>query len=246
MGVKCVLRWVNPDPVVRDHPRAVFTVLGAALEALDGRKVSKWKLNCTALKPKVDEGKSAAAAKAGALGHKEMHLLAFSECRDRQFLLLKQERQVLEADKSVRALLEKMGVYAQRFSLDFEGHLYSVGDFAAKLGRAQTTAEEFKGIVVEVEYRPIGQLEAAQPILREFVQLLQQAITQQQALYARIASAAETERCAGHLELVAAPLAEYPVPRTFGFQHAAVQYVAVCGALLSQGGAAAARAPGKT
>lgn len=73
-----------------------------------------------------------------------------------------------------------------------------------------------------------------------------QAITQQQALYARIASAAETERCAGHLELVAAPLAEYPVPRTFGFQHAAVQYVAVCGALLSQGGAAAARAPGKT
>eukprot|EP00873_Tetraselmis_striata_P036968 jgi/Tetstr1/457232/TSEL_043880.t1 len=146
MGVKCVLRWVNPDPV-----------------ALDGRKVSKWKLNCTALKPKVDEGRSAAAAKAGALGHKEMHLLAFSECRDRQFLLHEARApgardlpgSVLEADKSRRALLEKMGVYAQRFSLDFEGHLYSVGDFAAKLGRAQTTAEEFKGIVVEA-WRGVG------------------------------------------------------------------------------------------
>jgi len=245
MGVKCVLRWVNPDPVVRDHPRAVFTVLGAAFEALDGRKIGKWKLNCTALKPKVEEGggKGGSGGKQGVLGSKEMHLLSFSERMDKQYLLLKQERQVLEADTSIRGLLEKLGVYLQRFSLDFEGHLYSLGDFSAKLGRAQTTSEEFKGITVEVEYRPMSNLETAQPILREFIQLLQQTISQQQSIYTRSPSTSETERCAGHLELVAAPLAEYPVPPVFGYQHTAIQYVAVCSALLSQG---VTRPAGKT
>jgi hypothetical protein len=70
-----------------------------------------------------------------------------------------------------------------------------------------------------------------------------QTISQQQSIYTRSPSTSETERCAGHLELVAAPLAEYPVPPVFGYQHTAIQYVAVCSALLSQG---VTRPAGKT
>lgn len=50
MGVKCVLRWVNVDANKRDHPRAVLITLRKALEGLDGRTMTKWKIQCMALK----------------------------------------------------------------------------------------------------------------------------------------------------------------------------------------------------
>ena len=50
MGVKCVLRWVNGDATKPDHPRAVLAILKKALEGLDGRVVSKWKIQCANLR----------------------------------------------------------------------------------------------------------------------------------------------------------------------------------------------------
>ena len=43
-----------------------------------------------------------------------------------------------------------------------------------QLGPVRTAGEEFKGLMVEVEYRPVGSLAIAQPLLQEFVTILQQ------------------------------------------------------------------------
>ena len=43
-----------------------------------------------------------------------------------------------------------------------------------QLGRASTPTKDFKGIIVEVEYRPVSNLTIAQPILNEFITILQQ------------------------------------------------------------------------
>ena len=46
-----------------------------------------------------------------------------------------------------------------------------------QLGPVRTQGEEFKGLMVEVEYRPLGSLSIGQPLLQEFVTILQQVST---------------------------------------------------------------------
>mmetsp|Transcript_4563 Transcript_4563/g.12722 ORF Transcript_4563/g.12722 Transcript_4563/m.12722 type:complete len:233 (+) Transcript_4563:294-992(+) len=223
MGAKCMLRWVNADTVNKDNPRAVLLALVKVLEGLDGRSHSKWKTLCTALKSKADDSKGT--------GANDMHVVMFSEMPNRQYLLLRQERQVMEADKSVKGLLDKLGLHALKHVLEFEGSTYIAGDFSVKLGRASTPSKDFKGIVVEIEYMPISNLVIALPILNEFITVLQQAIATHQAEL--LARGPADERCRGQLEKVTAPYAEYSLPPQFSFLHAAAQYVAVCSALLA-------------
>uniref|UniRef100_A0A061SBW7 Mediator of RNA polymerase II transcription subunit 20 n=1 Tax=Tetraselmis sp. GSL018 TaxID=582737 RepID=A0A061SBW7_9CHLO len=195
MGVKLALRWVDRAPESKDHPRAVINVLRKALESLEGRNFSKWKVTCTVLKPKAEGGA------------KDFFLVQFSDHPTRQYLILRQERQALEADSSAKDLLEKLGAFMSPFVHLFEGSCFMVGDFVVKLGRAHTSTNEYRGIVAEVEYRPLTRTDIAKPVMDEFTAILQQAIATQQA--ETLSKNERVEQCLGRLEVVHVPLDEF-------------------------------------
>jgi len=68
-----------------------------------------------------------------------------------------------------------------------------------------------RGVMVEVDYRPLAHGDVAEPALQEFCQLLQS-----------IANGSD-----GSLEVVPAPFSGFNLPQKFGLQHAALQYAAL-------------------
>ncbi|KAK9824195.1 hypothetical protein WJX72_008445 [[Myrmecia] bisecta] len=214
MGVKRVLRWQHPGA----YPgRQDFETLGAALESLKGSNRRRWAAACQGMR--VMQGQEDAASVREAAKAKEVYMVTFSSDADAVFLVMRQERQIIRAERSIRELLEKVNMLKQRFMLYFEGWQCSLGDFVVKLGKAtQKPNDEFKGIVMEVDYLPLASPQQAQHVLKEFVEILQ----------------AATTSAGGRLELVSAPLAEYPLPERFGMEHTAVLYTALCSSLLSQ------------
>lgn len=57
-----------------------------------------------------------------------------------------------------------------------QGSRHTIGDFVVKVG-AILHNEEFKGIIVEVEYFPVKYIPTAKPILAEFSKILKQHTT---------------------------------------------------------------------
>lgn len=68
------------------------------------------------------------------------------------------------------SLLEKLGVQAgsMRRGIQFEGAKYTLGDFTLFVGQATNMAgsKEFLGVVTEVEYLPLHNVDVAQPMLQ--------------------------------------------------------------------------------
>jgi mediator of RNA polymerase II transcription subunit 20 len=77
----------------------------------------------------------------------------------------------LVADNLFDLLVAKMApVYtSKKMKIEVKGSRFELGDFIVKLGSV-TMAQNFKGILVEVEYRPCVMAEACWELLMEFVQ----------------------------------------------------------------------------
>ena len=72
---------------------------------------------------------------------------------------------VLGGDGGLPGILEKLDLQQQK-AVTFDGLQYSLGDFSLCI--ANSTAQpggRFLGVAVEIEYRPLSDAHAAQPVL---------------------------------------------------------------------------------
>jgi len=113
-------------------------------------------------------------AKEGFEGHgKEMLVMHTSQEPNKRYFFLREERILLEADTAMFAVLDKTQLYQHKLSFVVDGHGYPLGDFTVFLAKATSHTGNFVGVVLEVEYHPVGNLEAAGPVLTHFSDMLQ-------------------------------------------------------------------------
>ncbi|KAL5056646.1 hypothetical protein RYX36_037328 [Vicia faba] len=104
--------------------------------------------------------------------------------------------------------MDKLQSYLSNVILHFE---YKLGDFQFKLIKVLTRYNNLRGILVEIEYRPISSIVIANPIMEEFIEIWQQLVS--------------TKALPGEFIRKEPNFVEYGLSDTYTWQHTAVQYV---------------------
>ncbi|XP_058771894.1 mediator of RNA polymerase II transcription subunit 20a-like [Vicia villosa] len=137
------------------------------------------------------------------------------------FVILKHNI-VLEADPSIRTIMDKLQSYHSTVILCFEGVQYKAGDFRMKLIKVLTRYNNLRGILIEIEYMPISSIEIAKPIMEEFTEIWQQVVS--------------TKALPGEFIRKEPNFAEYGLSDSYTWQHTAVQYVEAFFELMNSAG----------
>ncbi|KAL4583612.1 hypothetical protein LXL04_008190 [Taraxacum kok-saghyz] len=97
---------------------------------------------------------------------------------NKYYFVLRGQRLVLEADSTIQTIMEKLQSYKTRVALNFEGFQYQLGDFQLRVGKVVSIqSESLRGIVMEMEYRPISSWEKSHKIMGEFFDIWQEALS---------------------------------------------------------------------
>jgi len=149
MGVTCVLRWKNANGkpnfnFIQDHVRT-----GA------------WGITCKVYRdasPRAKQGTD-----------KLMYQVSLSQHRDKVFVMV-DGGVVVEAERELEGVLGKLKnlwILRQNHAID-GGSCYEVGDFTIRAANI-ILGGNYKGLLLEVEYRPLSTPNAATPLIEEFV-----------------------------------------------------------------------------
>ncbi|CAG8462318.1 9346_t:CDS:2 [Ambispora gerdemannii] len=79
---------------------------------------------------------------------------------------------VVESERETELIMEKLkNLWGLRQNATIESHTFPVGDFVVRLGKLNVNSD-YKGIMIEIEYRPLSHPYTAAPILQEFKDML--------------------------------------------------------------------------
>ncbi|CAG8443097.1 821_t:CDS:2 [Ambispora leptoticha] len=79
---------------------------------------------------------------------------------------------VVESERETELIMAKLrNLWEARQNATIESHIFSVGDFVVRLGNMNVNSL-YKGIMIEIEYRPLSHPYTATPILQEFKDML--------------------------------------------------------------------------
>mmetsp|Transcript_9872 Transcript_9872/g.24659 ORF Transcript_9872/g.24659 Transcript_9872/m.24659 type:complete len:262 (-) Transcript_9872:220-1005(-) len=223
MGVRWLLRWRLPagqTPSPQDEDVLTRMLDAFHCKAQRDQPGSKagysYEVKCQLLK---QETVNVSGVKQTA-GMKDVWLVQTSEAKQTGYLVHRAERMVLEVGSEGSDLMEKFNYKSRgKHTITLTGKKFSKGDFVIRLASATQVSEGSTatalGHVLEVEYTPLLCPEAAAQIGSEFLEVL-----------AAFTPRGPDGRSLGSLDLMKQPISQYSgLPATYGFQHAAVQYV---------------------
>eukprot|EP00257_Ricinus_communis_P015455 XP_015573371.1 mediator of RNA polymerase II transcription subunit 20a isoform X2 [Ricinus communis] len=154
--------------------------------------------------------------------------ISLPEQPNKYYFMIRGQRLVVEADSSIQTIMEKLQSYKSRVALLFEGFQYQLGDFQLRVGKVVPNhSENLRGIVMEVEYLPISSIEKARPIMEEFVDIWQEAISKRSL--------------PGQFMHIETNFADYGLFDHYTPQHTALQYATVIAQLIATQTVQAAR-----
>ncbi|KAG6536366.1 mediator of RNA polymerase II transcription subunit 20a-like isoform X1 [Zingiber officinale] len=157
---------------------------------------------------------SDASASSRNLGHKFLGI-AFHDHPSVYFFVIPLPRHltVLEADANIQILMSQLGSFKHSSVRYFQGFQYRLGDFQLKVGKCFRSApENFRGIVLEIEYLPLSSMEVCRPIMKEFFGILQEEFSKMSV--------------PGHLINIEAHFERFGLQDYYTAQHTALQYSA--------------------
>ncbi|GAV84833.1 Med20 domain-containing protein [Cephalotus follicularis] len=206
MPLKWVLHWQpNPGTTVNSQ---ILNEVSQCVESLNGVKDGRWKATLTLYKPMLKEQSLAAEFPRDFLG------ISFPDQPNKYYFIIRGQRLVLEADSTIQIIMEKLQSYKSRVTLNFEGVQYLLGDFQLRVGKVvPNNSESLRGIFMEVEYLPISSIEKSRPIMEEFIDIWQEAVSKRSL--------------PGHFMQIEPNFAEYGLSDHYTSQHTAVQYATV-------------------
>ncbi|KAL9250653.1 Mediator of RNA polymerase II transcription subunit 20a-like protein [Drosera capensis] len=107
-----------------------------------------------------------------------------------------------------------------RVMLNFEGVQYRFGDFRVRVGKVfPSHSESMRGVVMEVEYLPISSIEQSKQIMKEFLEMVQETLS--------------NKSLPGQFTHTEPNFAEYALSNQYISQHAAIQYSTVMAQLIA-------------
>lgn len=181
------------------------------IEALHGTKTFRWQVTASQYRPNQrDQALPVDCAR-------ELLGVTFSEAPEKHYFVLRQEHMVVEADATMQAIMEKLQVYRNRLTILFEGFQYELGDFHIKAGRAVLAhTENLRGIILEVDYKPLSSVEQSRTVVQEFMELWQEGVV------------------SGQFISLEPNYTEFSLPDQYSWQHTSLQYVTLMTFFLSQ------------
>eukprot|EP00898_Chlorokybus_atmophyticus_P001992 jgi/Chlat1/2794/Chrsp187S02954 len=187
------LKWVLQwlPATSPDRPPAGAPEAARIVEAMGGVRVGRWQSSCSVHMRNIKVGPDIPTEVAGA---RDVTIVTFSDAPDRRFLLLRPDRLGLQ---------------------------FSMGDFAVKVGRGSLShGESMRGVMLEVEYKPVSMLPVGRPMVHDFVMQWQ------------VASAELGFK--GRFSLADPNYADYGLGQLYTMRHTASQYAMLCSAMLQQ------------
>lgn len=182
------------------------------VEALHGLKTFRWQITASQFRPNQRDSPVPPVDCA-----RELWGVSFSEVPDKYYFALRQEHMVVEADATMQAIMEKLQVYRNRLTILFEGFQYEMGDFHIKAGRAVLAhTENLRGIVLEVDYKPLSSVEQSRRVVEDFMKVLNSGVI------------------TGQFIPLDPNFSEYSLPDLYSWQHTSLQYVTLMAHVLSQ------------
>lgn len=161
--------------------RQAFDDLINVLLALQGSKPIRWAVQCAAYRPQQHarmldpQSVNPVQNDQVQLQAKDLYSVNCSTLPTSSFLISRSQHVVIEGDAQLQQLVEKLHLYQQRSMLHLEGYSYTLGDFCVGVAQAvQKPLGELRGLVLDVAYTPISNIEAGEPLLQEFCAFLQE------------------------------------------------------------------------
>jgi mediator of RNA polymerase II transcription subunit 20 len=140
--------------------------------------------------------------------------ISLPEQPNKYYFVLRGQRLVLEADSTIQTIMEKLQSYKTRVALNFEGFQYQLGDFQLRVGKVVPIhSESLRGIIMEMEYRPISSWEKTHKIMGEFFDIWQEAMAKRSL--------------PGHFVHMEPNFGEFGLSDHYSPQHTAVQYATI-------------------
>eukprot|EP01114_Cavostelium_apophysatum_P023362 TRINITY_DN8772_c0_g1_i1.p1 TRINITY_DN8772_c0_g1~~TRINITY_DN8772_c0_g1_i1.p1 ORF type:complete len:204 (+),score=12.87 TRINITY_DN8772_c0_g1_i1:22-633(+) len=138
MGVRSIFpfRLAADTQAISDLQRRLETLY-------PDKKAEKWTVNCALY---LTAKPSPAPQDA-----KDMFIVHFDDKPKKCYLVVKNN--ILEADRDIAAMLEKMKLFKLRQAVAIAGFQYKIGDFVLRIGTI-LLASSTKGVVIELEYLP--------------------------------------------------------------------------------------------
>ncbi|XP_057296590.1 mediator of RNA polymerase II transcription subunit 20-like [Hydractinia symbiolongicarpus] len=157
MGVTCVFPITIPDG---KSSHQVFDCIQKKLEFVSAEKVGSWNVDCEAYQStQTTDGNV-----------KLIYLMHSSEQPQLTFSILENNTCVV-SDNGFHLMISKLKLFytpRKGGKIDVKGTKYALGDFDIKVGNI-TQASNFKGILMEVEYKPCSVPNQCWSLLNEFV-----------------------------------------------------------------------------
>ncbi|KAL9257372.1 Mediator of RNA polymerase II transcription subunit 20a-like protein [Drosera capensis] len=212
MPTKWVLHW---------HPNAGSTAnsqilndISQCIESINGVRDGRWKAVVTFYKPIVRDQAMVAEFPRDFLG------ISIPDEPYKYYFVVRGQRIIVEADVSIQAIMDKLQSYKLRVMLNFEGLQYRLGDFRVRVGKVfPSHSESMRGIVMEVEYLPISSIEQSKQIMKEFLEIVQETLS--------------NKSLPGQFTHTEPNFAEYGLSDQYTSQHAAIQYSTVMAQLIA-------------
>ena len=240
MGAKRVMYWRQPaaQRTMKSY-LALSEAVRAELNPTDSR-VHRWSAEVSARRKNVnaEEGMFVSLTAAGVadevftctlVDHPETSKETSSAptaVNERQVVVLRKEREVMEGTTRVKEYLArcKTHVVAHRSKVDGVG--WWCGDFAVRIGRVENAQGTYAGLVCEVEYAPVRDVNVADALLAEYANAIGECLSRADAASGGSLVHVNTGECVGAYGLGTG---------AFGDAHAAVAYVSTVMTMQSGG-----------
>ncbi|GAB5586704.1 hypothetical protein Unana1_01604 [Umbelopsis nana] len=155
MGMTCIVRWKNATGM-----RDFTTIDEHVIKTLHGKNMGRWGLTCKVYR---DNSRNNTG--------KLLYQISLAQ-QPRQLYCMVDGGVVVEVERDVETIFSRMkNLWVVRQSATIEGTSYDIGDFTLRVANI-LLGSTYKGLLLEVEYRPCSSPDGATDIIRDFVESL--------------------------------------------------------------------------
>lgn len=243
MGAKRVMYWRQPaaQRTMKSY-LALSEAVRAELNPTDSR-VHRWSAEVSARRKNVnaEEGMFVSLTAAGVADEvftctlvdhpetsKETSSAPTAQPNERQVVVLRKEREVMEGTTRVKEYLARCKTHTVAHRSKVDGVGWWCGDYAVRIGRVENAQGTYAGLVCEVEYAPVRDVNVADALLAEYAEAIGECLRRAAGESAGAGALVHvnTGECVGAYGLGNVP---------FGDAHAAVAYVSTVMTMQSGG-----------
>ncbi|KAM3583938.1 hypothetical protein VKS41_003903 [Umbelopsis sp. WA50703] len=155
MGMTCIVRWKNATGM-----RDFTTIDEHVVKTLHGKNTGRWGLTCKVYR---DNSRNNSG--------KLLYQISLAQ-QPRQLYCMVDGGVVVEVERDVETIFSRLkNLWVIRQSATIEGTSYDIGDFTLRVANI-LLGSTYKGLLLEVEYRPCSSPYGATEIIRDFVESL--------------------------------------------------------------------------